>query len=75
MSLVLQGSDGKCDHAVAICSRWIFYSNFDKAMELTKEALDLCCSSNEIKATFVKVVWGRIFPDYKMQVTRNLKKL
>ena len=64
-------NDGKCDHAVAICGKWLFDSNFDQAMELSKEALDLCCSSHEskakfVKAKFVKVDCARSFPYYKM---------
>ena len=73
MSVILQGSDGKCDHAVAICGRWIFDSNFDNALELSKESFDLCCSSDEVEATFVKIVWGRFFPEYNKEVKRTFK--
>lgn len=66
ISVTLQGSDGKCDHAVAVCGKWLFDSNFDKAMELSREALDLCCSSHETEAKFVKVECARCFPEYKL---------
>ena len=66
IAVTLEGSDGKCDHAVAICGKWLFDSNFDQAMELSKEALDLCCSSHEYEAKFVKVDCARSFPYYKM---------
>jgi hypothetical protein len=45
MSLVaLYSSDSKTDHAVSIAGDWIFDSNFEYALPLCKESLDLCCS-------------------------------
>jgi hypothetical protein len=41
----IQGNDGKEDHCIAVYGDWIFDLNFPKALRLTKESLDLCCSS------------------------------
>ena len=57
---VLQGSDGKEDHGVTVCGKWLFDSNFEYALPLCQETLDLCCSTEESKETFVKVVDARI---------------
>jgi hypothetical protein len=38
-------NDGKEDHCIAVYGDWIFDSNFPKALRLTKDSLDLCCSS------------------------------
>jgi hypothetical protein len=51
----LLGSDAKTDHAVAITGRWIFDSNFKKALPLTKESLDLCCSDDTKKCKWIGV--------------------
>ena len=51
----LQGSDGKTDHAVAVAGNWIFDSNFEHALPLSKQSLDLCCSDGETKCSFVKI--------------------
>jgi hypothetical protein len=47
-----QSSDHKTDHAISIVGKWIFDSNFDRALPLTKESLDLCCSLDTKKCTF-----------------------
>ena len=63
----LHGSDGKMDHAVAIANGWIFDSNFEKALKLTKENLDLCCSSDDVHSSFAKITKGWL-------VSRNISK-
>ena len=78
----LQGSDGKSDHCVTLLGKLIFDSNFEKALPLCCEALDLCCSSDEVKTTFHSVVEAILFPDYqfckntftKKQKKKNTKK-
>jgi hypothetical protein len=55
----LQSSDHKTDHAVSIAGKWIFDSNFEHALPLNQESLDLCCSSDSRKSTFVGVT--RVF--------------
>ena len=40
----LQSSNHKTDHAVSIAGKWVFDSNFEYALPLTRESLDLCCS-------------------------------
>ena len=58
--LAIQSSDGKMDHAICVVSDWIFDSNFEKALPLTKESLDLCRSSEDRKAVFVSVRRGLV---------------
>ena len=61
----LEGSDGKKDHCVAIYNGFIFDSNVPRAMELSQSALDLCCSSDDRRSTFVRVVRHCIFSGFK----------
>jgi hypothetical protein len=51
----LYSSDCKTDHAVSIAGKWIFDSNFDFALPLCQESLDLCCSSDTKKCTYMGV--------------------
>ena len=61
----LRGSDGKEDHVVCLADGWLFDANFDKAMRLSKETLDLCCSSDDSpNDKFDGIVAARVFPDY-----------
>jgi hypothetical protein len=53
--LGVQSDDHKTDHAISIACNWIFDSNFEHALPLTQESLDLCCSSDNRKSTFVGV--------------------
>jgi hypothetical protein len=41
----LYSSDSKTDHAVSIAGDLIFDSNFEHALPLCRDSLDLCCSS------------------------------
>jgi hypothetical protein len=62
----IRGSDGKEDHCVAVYDRWIFDTNFEQALTLSRESLDLCCSSDGKLTPFIccsKVVW---FPQFYM---------
>jgi hypothetical protein len=51
----LYSCDSKTDHAVLIAGDWIFDSNFEYALPLCKDSLDLCCSSDQKKTTYVGV--------------------
>ena len=44
--LGLKSKDGKTDHAVAICKKYLFDSNFSNALPLNMAALNYCYSSN-----------------------------
>jgi hypothetical protein len=63
--LGIRSSDGKTDHAICIADGWIFDSNFEKALPLSKESLDLCSSSNERKTDFVEVTRGILLKSRK----------
>ena len=56
--LGIQSSDGKMDHAICVVGKWIFDSNFEMALPLTTESLDLCSSSEDRYAKFVSVKRG-----------------
>ena len=48
----LCASDGKEDHTVTIYKKWIFDGNFNHALPLNQESLDICCSSDEKKCLY-----------------------
>jgi hypothetical protein len=56
--LGIRSSDGKTDHAICIADGWIFDSNFEKALPLSEESLNLCSSSSERATNFVEVTRG-----------------
>ena len=68
---LLRGSNTKEDHCVTLYGKWIFDSNFSNALPLTKESLDLCCSSDDSKEFFVKVVQALLCTNYTKYM--NLK--
>ena len=70
----LRGDDGKEDHCVTLYGRYIFDSNFDRALPLTREALDLCCSSDDTKSTFDSVVEARWFHNFDLFLNELTKK-
>lgn len=41
----IKGKDGKEDHCICIYNHWIFDSNFEKALLLSIDSLNVCCSS------------------------------
>ena len=64
----LKGADGMEDHCIAVYDRWIFYSNFSKALTLTTELLDLCCSSTEENSRYTGCTQVVSFPNiYKAE--------
>ena len=69
----LKGSDGKDDHCVTVYGSWLFDSNFDYALPLTKEALDLCCSAENTQDKFVSVNEARIC-QYAMDIKKKKHK-
>jgi hypothetical protein len=59
----IKGSDGKEDHCVVVTKDWIFDSNFKNALPRTQQSLDMCCSSDKVKSTFVSYVQIEHFPN------------
>ena len=55
--LQLQDNLGNVQHSVCVARRWIFDTNFERALPLTMESLNLCCSDpdneNEAENAFV----------------------
>ena len=48
-------SDNEMDHTIYIFDNWIFKSNFEKALPLSQESLDICASSSDQKTKFTNV--------------------
>ena len=67
----IKSRDGKEDHCVTLYGKWIFDSNFPKALPLCQEALDLCCSSDKIPDTFDSVVEARKVPQYEYLLSKK----
>ena len=45
------------DHCITFCGKWIFDSNFESALPLTKASLNYICSGNDTdEITFVGVL-------------------
>ena len=59
----LKGADGMEDHCIAVYDRWIFDSNFTKALPLTKTSLDLCCSSDQVNSLYTGCTQVVSFPN------------
>ena len=77
----LVASDGSVNHAVTITQGWIFDSNEQFALPLTKEALDVCTQSEDeatasgSKSTFSHFGHGNIFRDStKRKALQGFKK-
>ena len=62
----LKGADGMEDHCIAVYNRWIFDSNFTQALSLTKESLDLCCSSDQVNSFYNGCTQVVSFPNIYM---------
>src|SRR5687768_9457157 len=54
------GSDGKEEHCVTVYDKCVFDSNFDFALPLSQESLDLCCSAEDTQDSFVFVKEARL---------------
>ena len=61
--LGVQSSDGKSDHAICVVGKYIFDSNFERALDLTRESLDLCCSLDDKHTPFVRVTRGYLLEE------------
>ena len=59
-ALGIRSSDGKTDHAICIAGGWIFDSNFEKALPLSIESLNLCSSSSDRESVFEGVTRGHL---------------
>ena len=46
---------GNVNHAISIVGYWIFDSNYEKALHLTRELLDLICSPSVVEEQVVNV--------------------
>ena len=65
----LQANDGGIEHAVTVVDNWIFDSNCTRALPLTQDNLDHCCSTKESKGKF-----KRVFHGYRFMENPNVKK-
>jgi hypothetical protein len=58
---VLLGDDGATNHAITVVGTWIFDGNLEKALPLTQESLNWCCSTDSMSTRFAKVFCGYHF--------------
>ena len=54
--VVLRRSNGLEDHCATLFGKWVFDSKLKKALPLTQENLDLCCSVDTSNILFHSVV-------------------
>jgi hypothetical protein len=62
--------DGKTDHSISIVGQWIFDSNFENALPLSRESLNICSSSDDRKTDYVGIVFGCILKKNKNYVPK-----
>ena len=82
VSVILEGSDGKRDHAITLVGDLLFDSNFEFAVTLCKDTLDLCCSTDIQDNEFVRDVAACDFPQvqhfakvsYAMEKSKQFQK-
>ena len=68
----LEAIDGGTQHAITVVGRLVFDSNCERALPLSKEALDYCCSTDTKEGAFCKVYKGYRFEE---QLGKKKKKL
>ena len=56
--VTMESSDSKRDHSITFWNNLIFDANVPRAITLSKEHLDYCCSTKTRECTFVKVLYG-----------------
>ena len=57
----LVSADGSTTHAVALTDKWIFDANLTHALPLSRESLNICCSSDTGHSEFVRLNRGYSF--------------
>ena len=60
----LEAVDGGTQHAITVVGKLVFDSNCARALPLTKETLDYCCSSNSMKGYYHRVYKGYRFEEF-----------
>lgn len=68
----LKESEGKEDHTVAIYKGWIYDGHFPNALQLSKEALDICSLHDE-KCGFVGLTQSYLFHLFQDYLKENNK--
>ena len=48
IAVVLEASDGDCQHAVTVVDDWVFEANAKTALRLCRETLDWCCGGTSL---------------------------
>jgi hypothetical protein len=67
----LAGSDSKEDHTVCIYKGWIFDGNFDNALVLCRDSLDICCSDDEDFQKFQRFCNTYMIPSFHQYLKEN----
>ena len=56
--LGIKSKDGKTDHCICVVGSWIFDSNFQKALPLTIESLNICASATDRPTSYAGITRG-----------------
>ena len=64
----------RTDHCITVCGKWIFDSNLESALPLTKSSLNSICSGNDTdEILFVGVLHAiRAVPPIVIQIKLNI---
>ena len=61
--VVVEGSDNGINHAVGVVGDWVFETNCERALKLSKTTMDFCVSTEERKSLYVGAYWAiRLIP-------------
>ena len=73
--VVVEGSDDGINHAVGVAGDWVFESNCEKALKLSKATMDFCVSTEERKSQCVGAHWAmRLIPrplSFRLMISTN----
>jgi hypothetical protein len=61
----LKATDGGTQHVITVVDGMIFDSNCDRALQLAKDMLDWCCSSDDVESSYDCVWFGYRFFEQK----------
>jgi hypothetical protein len=54
----LRATDGGIQHVITVVDGMIFDSNCERALQLAKDQLDWCCSSDDVESSYDRVEYG-----------------
>jgi hypothetical protein len=73
--VTLEGVDGGTQHAVTLVDGLIFDANCARALTMSQENLDYCCSTDDTQGKFKQVYFGYTFMEHPNTKKPRLSKL